>query len=281
MRRMTLIALAGLLLFFVGAEGAPYANSAAIFELGSSGRALGMGGAFLALADDESAAFYNPAGLGFLHGIGLSSLYARQFDALNYAAIGFTLPYFGVTVLQLDSGWIETAESGFRYTSRAGIFSAGFSIGPIGLGGRFKLYRVAEPYSASGWAFDPALLIVTDIVRIGLLLENGYAQAIEFSDGHTEAWERRVRLGIATTIVPSEGVHLNAVVEGAGLFSTHPQFCTGLEAEIGALAARFGYDGAGVTFGLAIRFASFQVDLAYATQEILPDSYRLSLTYRF
>jgi hypothetical protein len=193
---MTIIALAGLLLIFVfvGTEGAPYANSAAIFELGTSGRALGMGGAFLALADDESTAFYNPAGLGFLHGIGLSSLYARQFDALNYAAIGLTLPYFGATVLQLDSGWIETTEGGFRYTSRAGILSVGFAIGPIGLGGRFKLYRVAEPYSANGWAFDPALLIVTDIVRIGLLLENGYAQAIEFSDGHTEAWERRLRL---------------------------------------------------------------------------------------
>ncbi len=276
-----MIALAGLLLLFVGVDGAPHANSAAIFELGSSGRALGMGGAFLALADDESAAFYNPAGLGFLHGIGLSSLYARQFNTLNYAAIGFTVPYFGVTVLQLDSGWIETAEAGFRYTSRAGILSAGFSIGPIGLGGRFKLYRVAMPYSASGWAFDPALLIVTDIVRIGLLLENGYAQAIEFLDGHTEAWERRVRLGIAVTIIPSEGVHLNAVVEGVGLFSTHPQLYAGLEAEIGALAARLGYDGAGATFGLSVRFARFQVDLAYATQEILPDSYRLSLTYRF
>ena len=36
MRRMTIIALAGLLLLFVGADGAPYANSAAIFELGSS-----------------------------------------------------------------------------------------------------------------------------------------------------------------------------------------------------------------------------------------------------
>jgi hypothetical protein len=35
--------------------------------LGSNARALGMGNAYNSLSDDASAAFFNPAGLGFLN----------------------------------------------------------------------------------------------------------------------------------------------------------------------------------------------------------------------
>ena len=40
-----------------------YSYVASIFELGMGVRALAMGGAFIGLADDGNALFYNPAGL--------------------------------------------------------------------------------------------------------------------------------------------------------------------------------------------------------------------------
>lgn len=281
MKRAWVIALLGVALFAVADRGAEFSNVAALFQLGTGGRPLGMGGGFLALADDENAAFYNPAGLGWIDRIGVTSLLARQFEAVTYGTLGLTLPYFGVTVLQIDSGLITNADDGFRYVSQGGVIASGLSIGPLGVGVRWKLYRVREPYVAEGWALDPAILVVTDIVRVGLLVENPYSQAVAFEGGHTEEWEKGIRVGAAMTLKPSEEVCWNAVFEAAGLFSASPSVAGGLEAWVGGLAARVGYDGSGPTFGLTVQFANFQVDWAYATSLDLIDSYRISLTFRF
>ncbi len=278
---MGIVLVAGLLLLSTGAQAAPFSNVAAIFELGPGARPLGMGEAFLALADDANAAFYNPAGLGWQSGITVTSLFARQFDTLDYAALGLTVPYLGVDVLALDSGTIGTGETAFHYASEAGVLSCGVPIGPVGLGARFKVYRVSAPYTATGWAIDPALLLVMGPVRIGALYENAYSEGVTFSDGHTEPWTQSLALGIGLLLAPHDGVQWSASVEGTGLFGTGPRVLAGLEAQIGALSARLGYDGAGLTCGLSVRFANFAVDWAYAIRSTLPDSHRVSLTYRF
>jgi len=281
MRRRIGLFLAGALLVALTAHAAPFTNVGAIFDLGPGARPLGMGGAFVAIADDANAAFYNPAGLGWQSGITVTSLFARQFNALNYAALGLTVPYIGITGLALDSGTIGTGETAFHYASEAGIVSFGVPIGPLGLGARCKLYRVSAPYVASGLAIDPALLLVLGPVRIGALYENAYSRGVTFADSHTEPWERSLSLGIGLVLAPHDGVEWSASVEGTGLLGTDPQVLAGLEARIGALSARLGYDGVGLTCGLSVRFANFAVDWAYAARSILPDSHRVSLTYQF
>lgn len=280
MRRVMSILVLMIGLSVVTSFASSYGNVAGIFDLSTSARAAGMGGAFVALADDESAVFYNPAGLGWLHNIGLTSLFARQFDAVNYASLQFVLPYFGAAVLYLDSGPIEGGEDAFRYVSGGGIVSTGFNIGPVGIGGRFKVYRATSPNDVTGWAFDPAILVVTDIVRVGLLVENAYSEPIVFPS-HTEDWTPRTRIGIALTLAPGAGVGVNATVEGVGLFSSSPQLCAGFETYVDGLAARIGYDGQGATFGLSARFSSFQIDWAYITRGSFPDTHRVSLSFRF
>jgi len=281
MSRVWITLLLGLALFSIVSSGEGFTNVAAIFQLGPGARPFGMGGAFLALADDENAAFYNPAGLGWMDRIGVTSFFSRQFGVVSYGALGLSLPYFGVSWLQLDSGWIASGESGFRYVSQAGVVSSGFSIGPLGLGVRGKLYLIREPYTAMGWAVDPALLVVTDVIRVGLLVENPLASPIDFGGGHTEEWERATRLGVALTLRPSEGVHWNTVFEASGLFSANPRLAVGLETWVGGLAARVGVAGVGTTLGLTVRFANFHVDWAYAIHSDLGDSHRVSLTFRF
>ena len=43
-------------------------GTGALFDIGMGARALGMGGAFVAVADDANALYYNPAGLALIEG---------------------------------------------------------------------------------------------------------------------------------------------------------------------------------------------------------------------
>src|SRR5262245_57375127 len=54
-------------------------------HVGAGARAIGMGGAFIAIADDASAAYWNPAGLPFLGKHEILYQHSEQFrSAVNY-----------------------------------------------------------------------------------------------------------------------------------------------------------------------------------------------------
>ena len=82
-------------------------------EDGGGARALGMGGAFTAVADDPSMTFWNPAGLGRADGSDLLLMHAERFgdlidrdfaaytQAVNWNLFGGRQSGFGVTVIRL------------------------------------------------------------------------------------------------------------------------------------------------------------------------------------
>jgi len=281
MTRCLRILLLGLI---VGATALPvgaYEGVGAIFSLGSSARGLGMGGAFMALADDEGCVLYSPAALGWYEGIGLTSLLASGFGGIVHGVIGLAMPYFGVNAFLLDSGAIPTDGGSFRYASQGLVASVGAPIGPVALGVRGRLLRVSSPKEGGGWAIDPAILVVLDSIRVGLMVESALSGPVVYENGSEEEWTPSLRLGAAVTLVPSSDVLWSTSFEAVGLFSTAPRLTAGLEAWIGGLGARVGFDGVGPTFGLSVRFASLQFDWAYAMRSDLGDSHRVSFVFRF
>lgn len=85
----------------------------AFMENGGGARALAMGGAFTAVADDPSTTFWNPAGLADRHGRELLVMHAERFgdlidrdfaaytQAVDWSLFGGTKAGFGVTVIRL------------------------------------------------------------------------------------------------------------------------------------------------------------------------------------
>ena len=60
---------------------------------GVGARALAMGGAYVAVADDATANYWNPAGLSFLRGPEISITHVTMFDELaNYDALTLSVP---------------------------------------------------------------------------------------------------------------------------------------------------------------------------------------------
>jgi len=151
----------------------------------------------------------------------------------------------------------------------------------VGLGVRGKLYRVREPYTAMGWALDPAVLVATDPIRVGLLVENLYSEPIAFGNGHVEKWETSLRVGAGVCLKVSEKVRWNAVFEASGLFAANPQLAGGVEAWVGGLGARVGANSSGPAIGLTVQFANFHVDWACAPHIDLGATHRISVAFLF
>ncbi|RLE32826.1 hypothetical protein DRJ24_06035 [Candidatus Acetothermia bacterium] len=256
-------------------------NVGGLFDIGISGRGEGLGGGYSALVDDESAAFYNPAALGWYEGFGLSSIFARGFGGIAYGSVGFAVPYLGIDLLFLDSGPISVGEGTFSYASQGIVASIGVPLGSVGFGVRWRYLHISSPFTGSGWSIDPALLVVTDAVRVAILYEGVVSSPIEYDTGGSDQWDSSLRIGLALTLSPAPDVLWNAAFEASGLFSSASSLSGGIEAWIGGLGARVGYDGEGPTFGLSIRFNALQIDWAYATRGDLGDSHRVSLSLRF
>lgn len=256
-------------------------NVAGLFAIGASARALGLGGAFCALADDEGGVFHNPAGLGQLEGINLSTLFVQQFGGVSFGTVTVGVPYVGVSVLVLDSGLIPTADGSIRYSSQGVVGSAGVPLGPVGLGVRWRLFRLSSPFEGQGWALDPAVLIATETIRIGFIFEGAISSPVAYEGGAEEAFDRSLRLGAALALEPADDVRWNATFEAGGLFSGGADLAAGLEAWIGGLGARVGFDGEGPTFGLSLRFETLELDWAYTSRADLGGSHRVALALRF
>lgn len=96
-----LAASAWLLLAAPAWAGGPGSVGMQVLKTDMSPRAAGMGGAFVAVADDVYSMNYNPAGLGQLYVPEASAMHLSGFDdsSLQYAAFGTPLPFIGLAGL--------------------------------------------------------------------------------------------------------------------------------------------------------------------------------------
>jgi hypothetical protein len=88
-----------------------YAGS--FLEIPVGAKALGLGGAFTALADDGTAFYWNPSGVSLVENKTLSGMYSSQYGPIgsplaNYYFVGWTMP---VNTLGLSVNWIRFAVS--------------------------------------------------------------------------------------------------------------------------------------------------------------------------
>ncbi len=80
--------------------------AASFLELGVGARALGMGGAHVALSNDATGFYWNPAGLAFLPNLQAASMYANLFNKLESQSYGsVAMPVFGGASVSL--AWIR------------------------------------------------------------------------------------------------------------------------------------------------------------------------------
>ncbi len=129
-------------------------TAAPFLSIGQGTRAIGMGGAFVAVANDVSAMYWNPAGIADLRGIGLMFDHTQWIADIKYEVLGATIdlgPYGGLGVNVTASNIGDMAVTTVDQQDGTGEV---FSVSDLAVGVSYGL-RLTEDFSIG---FNPKLV---------------------------------------------------------------------------------------------------------------------------
>ena len=297
------VAVALLAALFATAFATRYADD--FEELGTSARAIGMGGAVVAAASDPSAIYYNPSrpsgfsrtSVLFLHSEDFSGLVKHNYLGISFhsplQSIGFAVLHNGIPGIKLTGLPSDTLPDSLPHDTLPGpnnrpyvvrVVSATQVVGYVNyartlspyvaVGGNVKLiYHDLGVGSAFGMGLDlgATLTPMTDL-DVGLRIRNASTSPLFWDTGTEELVMPRGALGLAKSFRFSTDrltLALEAEANMEGLDFT-PNY--GIEYGFrNVLFGRLGVYRGNFTFGLGLRIKRFHVDYGYASG-VAPDS---------
>jgi TolB-like protein len=289
-------------------------TSAAFLKLGIGSRAIGMGEAFGAVANDMTALYWNPAGLAQLEQNELNITHNNSFDSINQDFVGYAKVYekysiaaaiYGITMpsdLERRSG-LDESNPFEPYSSPEGYFGAhdlavhfayGRYIRPdLAVGAGVKLIQqTIDTLSAYGVAADAGALYKMHNIPLSLafVIQN-VGTPIKFVDtGYYPPFNVKLASAYRINKYVLAALDLNKPIDNYLFVSAGGEITP-----INFLAIRLGYkyltEGdqtnslSGPSAGLGVNFEisgyKFRADYAFAPYGVLGDSQRFSLTVFF
>ncbi|MEW6516917.1 MAG: PorV/PorQ family protein [candidate division FCPU426 bacterium] len=309
MKRMPWLAIALVLLpISAWSDGNNYGSSVYLRQ-GVGARALGMGGAFVALADDATAGYWNPAGLAqmdlYMYEVGSQYAVLSNQMSSSYLSYAFQWPEVG----NLELGWINFNSGEIEKRDENGLVAGTFInaenaiflsygrktfewVKGLSLGASLKyLHQGMDGFTAVGHGLDIGALWQPVLYldhTIGLNVQNVFQRLYwNVAENSMDFTPLNVKLGTSLKFFPSQDrMYFNHLVTALDIeFSEYSRFNFRLGAEywfIQNLAARLGYDGQGITAGASYSSEYYEVDYAfrYDPGELQAHQHRVSLMLR-
>ncbi|MBI1730823.1 hypothetical protein HY229_07975 [Candidatus Acetothermia bacterium] len=314
-RQSRLIGILVLLLIGAFASSGQAQSAITLLDMGAGVRALAMGEAFVGLADDEQAAFYNPAGLAYLSGIYASANYESHLGASSYLSLLGATHGIGLGLFLFSLGDVEQRDdqdkvlgtfgySNFAVTASGGLplsqIPLGFtrSLDSLSMGGRFKFLGVSTLEGGNGsaialdlsWFFKGNNAIDhllpgsgIHLFQAGLSIENLVSIGLGYAGGHHERLPFKIKTGFA--ISPMQSLTLSMDLAIPFEFHLGGEYSLSLPSPLSHMDIRAGAVVRGGTFAFTAGFGvvrePFRLDYAFVSHPSLPGSHRLALSLQF
>lgn len=279
----------------------PGTTGAAFLKIGVGARALGMGGAYAAIADGADSVYWNPAGLSALTKRDATASFGLLFEDMSQGFVGYAAPAFGGTLgggvdylrigsIEKRAGDTEAADSTFAagHYAAALAYALPDTLPGLGLGASLKYIREdIDAMHAGALALDLGARYKTSVEGLNAALT---AQNLGTSLA-SDPLPLTTRLGAAYRL---RGLPLLAAADIESLW-LEKRHTLDLGAEVRAaeaLALRAGYRvgqsrdelGSGLvgfSAGLGLRFEGIALDYAFVPFGDLGNTHRLTLSTRF
>jgi len=268
-------------------------------QYGAGARSLAMGGAYVGLADEASAPYWNPAALTQIDEHQFLSMYAPFFEKTNYNFLSYVHPLGRLgnlaisDVLLHSGGYEEVNYAGEVVGTNKSIFKNAVIIsyadrvhGKISMGASLKLiHERVMKYSGNGRGIDLGILYEPlDELSIGLAVQNVLQPKVTLRDD-PDVYKTNVKAGLALTTFSNR---LTLTADINKLVDEKAYFCAGLEispwertssSSLKRVDLRAGFNHLQTfTCGIGLKIKIFSVDYAFNTHE-MGNLHKFALTF--
>ncbi len=300
-RRLIAWTLSGVMLSSPVMAGGPGSTTGELLKIPLGARAIGMGEAFTALADDSSALYWNPAGLSLMNQKEATFMHSSLIEGIHYEHLAFVAPtdgyalggnlsylgYGGISGYN-NSGVATGDVSAYSYILNGGISRLLTDSLSLGVSGGMVHETLADDSANTFTANAGALYLLpahpwNGDYRLGLAVQN-LGPGLKFINERAPL-PRKIKIGSATQGLGKLPLNLTADVTLPNDNDTY--ISLGSEYWFRDMVAlRLGYvgsndEGKGLRVGVGIKYAGLLLDYAYAGVGDFGATNRVSFSMRF
>ena len=282
-----------------------FSNTGASFlNIGTSARAISMGGAYVGVADDANAISYNPAGLSQLNRNEITAQHTEWISDVKHDFLAGAFPLrnstVGFSIIYLSQGKIEGRDEDRNKTDNFSAYDVATTISyskkineKVKLGTNLKIIQQKiETEHATGAAIDVGTLYNTGIKNLtaGLSFQNLGPKMTFISEGYNLPFTATIGAGYNIKNAITLALDIKQKI-----YDQKTEISFGTEyTPINILALRVGYlkslnpedvtkisDFKGLGGGLGLKILNFSTDYAFVPYGDLGNTHRISFSIKF
>ncbi|MEW6620153.1 MAG: hypothetical protein AB1422_12600 [bacterium] len=260
---------------------------------GVGARPLGMGGAFVGLANDINTLYYNPAGLADIRERIETYMYSQKLEVLKYHYVGIAQKNVGFSFVTQNTGdelggkninqqKLDMSESVLALSYGGYIIE---TMPELALGGNLRVLNLNSPTrSGSGFCFDIGALYkhpMYEHISYGVVIRNINAETLD------EEIDEVFSVGVGYKLDSPKMIFAADITtkkDYAKTSDTKYGYNLGLEyTPIPILAVRLGLADGNITWGMGFAQEKWQLDYAFGSIDAIEDfnNHYISCTLKF